>query len=489
MNSLDLLVLVLLLKGLLLTALAAAAAYRAEPASRVRLLRGLMLTLLALPALAVLGEIAGLNLTITTDYPPSADYAGQPLTTPQPIERNSVAIDPLSTSGPGLPWLVSIWFLGAVVGWIRLALQLRALKDIRRRARFEGKQRVGGRRVLLGWSDQIVSPVSFGWRKPVVLLPEAWRQHPDMSATDIQHAVAHELAHVARGDWLWLLVVRMAAAAHWCNPLLPRVTKHLAEETEIVCDRSAVDGLTDTAAYAQTLLKALAVSQSASRFRNATASSALAMTGTDQWRRRIEQLYRREAPMYQTPLRLSLAAAIALPLAAGQLSFAQTEPVPAPEPTTSPAPASVSSPIAPASPTPMEGAAPRAAEAPEAAPTPAAAPVPTADPAAPEARRAEATRVRERAAAERAAVRGEAARLRAEGMEMRAAERARARAAQAEVRAEHERMRASRDEARRANQAALKEQERLARQLEQLQDRIAEIEAELAASKERNSER
>ncbi|MEM1090326.1 MAG: M56 family metallopeptidase [Pseudomonadota bacterium] len=503
MSGPDVLVLVLLLKGLLLTALAAASAYRGDPASRVRLLRGLMVTLLALPALALLGEVAGLSLTITTTPTPAADYGNQPLAHSQSIPAASPGVEAIAKVGPALPWLLLIWFIGAAAGWVRLLLQLRALRTIRRAARFHQLRPVSDRSVWIGWSDAVLSPVSFGWRKPVVLLPESWRQHPDMSVADTEHAVAHELAHVARGDWLWLLVVRLAAAAHWCNPLIPRLSRLLAEETEIVCDRSAVTGLTDTAAYAQTLLKALSVSQSASPLRNTPVSPALAMAGTDQWRRRIEQLYCRETPMQRFSLRLTLAAGIALPLAVGQLSFAQTEPPPAPEAAVAPAPDSVSSPVAPTTPVAADAPVPQAAAAPTAAPAaasvPAAAPRPSVAPAPEaqaEARRAEAARRREAVAAERAAVRSDAATLRARAVEMREAEKAQARAAQAEVRARQEEMRASReearlarDEARRANQAALREQERLSRQLEQLQARIAEIEAELAASKERDSER
>ncbi|MEM7708449.1 MAG: M56 family metallopeptidase [Pseudomonadota bacterium] len=503
MSGLDLMVLVLLLKGLLLTGLAAAAAYRGNPALRVRLLRGLMVTLLALPALALLGEIAGLSLTITTTQSAGADYVSQPLTPSQSVPASSPAAESIVTVGSTLPWLLMIWFIGAVVGWVRLLLQLRALRTFRRAARFDQLRPVGDRSVWIGWSNAVLSPVSFGWRKPVVLLPDTWRQHPDMSADDTEHAVAHELAHVARGDWLWLLVVRLAAAAHWCNPLLPRLSRLLAEETEIVCDRSAVTGLTDTAAYARTLLKALTVSHSAGPLRNTPVSPVLAMAGTDQWRRRIEQLYCRETPMQRFSLKLTLAAGIALPLAIGQLSFAQTEPAPAPEAAVAPAPDSVSSPVAPTTPVAADAPVPQAAAAPTAAPTaasvPAAAPRPSVAPAPEaqaEARRAEAARRSEAAAAERAEVRSEAATLRARAVEMREAEKAQVRAAQAEVRARQEEMRASReearlarDEARRANQAALREQERLSRQLEQLQARIAEIEAELAASKERDSER
>ena len=59
-------------------------------------------------------------------------------------------------------------------------------------------------------------PVTFGFRRPVVLLPESLREQP----APIQRAVlAHELWHVRRRDWMWTVVRRGACArVFWFHP-------------------------------------------------------------------------------------------------------------------------------------------------------------------------------------------------------------------------------------------------------------------------------
>ena len=76
--------------------------------------------------------------------------------------------------------------------------------------------------------------MTFGVRRPVVLLPDALRAQPD----DIQRAVlAHELLHVQRRDWAWLVVEEIVRAAFWYQPaawwLISRI--QLARE-EVVDD-------------------------------------------------------------------------------------------------------------------------------------------------------------------------------------------------------------------------------------------------------------
>ncbi len=65
-------------------------------------------------------------------------------------------------------------------------------------------------------SDDLVSPVSWGVMRPVILLDSR-----ALAATDEAEAIiAHELAHVARLDWAKLLVARIATALFWFNPFV-----------------------------------------------------------------------------------------------------------------------------------------------------------------------------------------------------------------------------------------------------------------------------
>ncbi|HVM21969.1 MAG TPA: M56 family metallopeptidase [Sphingomicrobium sp.] len=78
-------------------------------------------------------------------------------------------------------------------------------------------------------SNDLASPISWGLMRPVILLNSR-----AVEATDEAEAIiAHELAHVARMDWVKLLLARIATALFWFNPLvwvLAREAHQLREE-------------------------------------------------------------------------------------------------------------------------------------------------------------------------------------------------------------------------------------------------------------------
>lgn len=78
-------------------------------------------------------------------------------------------------------------------------------------------------------SDDLASPISWGLFRPVILLN---RRAVDRSS-DAEAIIAHELAHVARGDWIKLLLGRLVTSVFWLNPLawlLSKEAHHLREE-------------------------------------------------------------------------------------------------------------------------------------------------------------------------------------------------------------------------------------------------------------------
>jgi TonB family protein len=69
----------------------------------------------------------------------------------------------------------------------------------------------------LRWHSTIGQPVTFGWRRPVILLPPAIRE---LSADARVAVVCHELLHVARRDWLWLWIEEAVRTAFWFHPFM-----------------------------------------------------------------------------------------------------------------------------------------------------------------------------------------------------------------------------------------------------------------------------
>ena len=99
--------------------------------------------------------------------------------------------------------------------------------------------------------DRLGQPLTFGLLRPVILLPSTLAQH----TIDTRRAVlCHELFHVKRRDWAWLLVEEITCAVLWFNPavwwLVSRV--HLARE--LVVDELAVLATGRRRAYVQALM-------------------------------------------------------------------------------------------------------------------------------------------------------------------------------------------------------------------------------------------
>ena len=92
-------------------------------------------------------------------------------------------------------------------------------------------------RVSLASSSQIVSPLTMGLARPVVLLPAG--SLAVMDPAEFQAVAAHELAHIRRGDFVRNLLYELLALPASYHPLLWLTREQLAQTREMVCDRIA----------------------------------------------------------------------------------------------------------------------------------------------------------------------------------------------------------------------------------------------------------
>jgi TonB family protein len=151
-----------------------------------------------------------------------------------PVLLGVVTLDVSAAGRPAarLPWVWILWAAGAVLFLRRAATGLLRLKRLRAAARPPR-----GLQVEIEWpefrftarpqillSEEIRSPVTFGWRPPVILLPADF---PGMGTEARRTMAAHEMLHVARRDWLWLVAEEAFRALLWFHPavwlLLPRI--------------------------------------------------------------------------------------------------------------------------------------------------------------------------------------------------------------------------------------------------------------------------
>jgi TonB family protein len=96
------------------------------------------------------------------------------------------------------------------------------------------------------------SPVTFGFRKPVILLPQ---EATHWNVLSRQTVLLHELAHIRRRDWLWNCVAQIALAVFWFHPLIWVLYERLRREEELASDDDALLHGIPPAAYAEILLE------------------------------------------------------------------------------------------------------------------------------------------------------------------------------------------------------------------------------------------
>lgn len=106
------------------------------------------------------------------------------------------------------------------------------------------------RPVELRQSATLHTPATIGWRRPIVILPSDW---PSWNETERQVVLAHEIAHVARGDYAIWLIAQLSVALHFYHPLVHWLARRLRLEQELAADAwaAALTGSRET--YLMTL--------------------------------------------------------------------------------------------------------------------------------------------------------------------------------------------------------------------------------------------
>ena len=122
----------------------------------------------------------------------------------------------------------------------------------------EWARRLGLRRAPdLWWVPGPISPMIWfiGWRPRLILPQELWKR---LDARQRSTLIAHELAHLRRGDHFVRLLELLVTSLFWWHPLVWLIRGPFREVEEQCCDAWVVWALPDSArAYAETLLDTL----------------------------------------------------------------------------------------------------------------------------------------------------------------------------------------------------------------------------------------
>jgi len=99
-------------------------------------------------------------------------------------------------------------------------------------------------------SNELASPISWGLVRPVILLNSRAVEASD----EAEAIIAHELAHVARMDWIKLLLARFATALFWFNPFVWMLAREAHQLREEAADDSVLAADILDTDYAQLLV-------------------------------------------------------------------------------------------------------------------------------------------------------------------------------------------------------------------------------------------
>jgi beta-lactamase regulating signal transducer with metallopeptidase domain len=196
---------------------------------------------------------------------PIAITAVRPLVAqPATATRRGVASRKSETSSsPSLADVVALgWFLGIAVCAMRLIVAVKSSRTLRARSHpcaaaepltQEIRHQLGiSRRVEIRSANELRTPLTFGWLRPVVVLPE---ESLDWTQERLRSVLIHELAHVRRFDWLILVGMQALACVQWFNPFVWYAIGKLRSEAEYACDDEVIlRGLAPTR-YASELLQ------------------------------------------------------------------------------------------------------------------------------------------------------------------------------------------------------------------------------------------
>jgi beta-lactamase regulating signal transducer with metallopeptidase domain len=89
------------------------------------------------------------------------------------------------------------------------------------------------RPVMLREVPDLTTPATAGRRRPVLLLPDDWRS---WSVTERRAVLAHELAHIVRGDYATGLLARLAVVLNYYHPLVRWMAARLQLQQEQAAD-------------------------------------------------------------------------------------------------------------------------------------------------------------------------------------------------------------------------------------------------------------
>ena len=139
-------------------------------------------------------------------------------------------------------------------------------------------------------SEQVSTPLTVGFLKPIILVPMASINH--LSTQQMEAVLLHEMAHIKRYDYLVNILLSIAEIGLFFNPFTQLISKSIRKERENSCDDWVLQFQYEVPVYAEALLRIAYLQQ----------APALAMTATG---KKNDLLYRVKRMIEQKENRFS----------------------------------------------------------------------------------------------------------------------------------------------------------------------------------------
>jgi GWxTD domain-containing protein len=216
--------------------------------------------------LAMLAMAAAFAVTLWVEWPARAVGApDQKFEVTQPVLRVVPQGDgPVRPGGPPA-WVAEIWIAGVLLLAIRRIAGWHATRRLRtvgtcvaaapwpeRLAQLSARLRIG-RPVVLLESCMTDVPLLVGYLRPVILVPAGLLA--GLPAEQLEYILVHELAHIARHDYLVNLLQSAVEALLFYHPAVWWVSSVMRAERENCCDDAVVAVNGDARGYAAALVR------------------------------------------------------------------------------------------------------------------------------------------------------------------------------------------------------------------------------------------
>jgi beta-lactamase regulating signal transducer with metallopeptidase domain len=250
---------------LLLAAIGSLALRRASPEARALVWRSAIVALVVI-SIGRLLPLHGMSWVVPSGIAAPLVALGR-IQVATLAMRTADAIMPTGPSG-GITSVVNLLLAAYVLGVLvvllpTVAASLRIRAMTRRHEREhewhqpadEVQRRLGmRRRVRIVCASGVSIPMTCGFLRPVVVLPESAR---GWTKEQLRIVLVHELSHVRSADWLFKMTARVVCALYWFHPGVWWIARRLHDDCELACEALVIASGVRRSYYAELLVYAV----------------------------------------------------------------------------------------------------------------------------------------------------------------------------------------------------------------------------------------